>query len=98
MDLKRIRRPQHPSATSPLDLQDTEDGASRAPMEKRPSSGMLRLVIVLVGFLVLLPLLVFVSGFHRALPLGHLQGLSERGIFEARTEQGTIFIWILKRM
>lgn len=88
--MKRIRRQQQPSPVSPHDLEDSNnDGASRSQMEKRPSSGTLRLVIVLVGFLVLLPLLVFLSGSHRILPLDQPQGVAERGVFEQKTEKGS---------
>ncbi|ONK60866.1 uncharacterized protein A4U43_C08F23530 [Asparagus officinalis] len=89
MDMKRIRTQRHPSPNAPLDLEESDGAGARAPMEKRPNLGKLRLIIVLVGFLVLLPLLVAISGFHRSLPLDQLQGAAERGKFEVRTEQGS---------
>lgn len=65
-------------------------------MEKRPSSGMLRLAMALVVLLVLLSLLVFVSGIRRSLPLDQFQGVAaERDNLEVRAKQGASLLGFL---
>lgn len=91
MDLKRIKRQQNPTQNNnSIDLEES-DVISRTPVsvERKPNSSTFRFIFLLVGFLVFLPLIVFVSGFHRSLPLDQLHGLNERGNFEVRNEQGT---------
>ncbi|KAG0501972.1 hypothetical protein HPP92_002044 [Vanilla planifolia] len=80
MDMKRIRRPQQ-SPTGPGDLES--DGGAPKPAADRKSGGRkLRFVLALVSFLMVLPLMLVVSGFHRNPSFDRLRQVTERGHFE----------------